>query len=156
MEPGLFIILRAEVEAQMALIESIQQKIEVRSLDLTPEDEVRMESLAYQIHNLYNAIEDLFKIIATAFENQIKETGQWHTALLNRMMQAIPGMRPALVSQDTYILLNGLKGFRHFFRHAYGVPIEYAQLQINLDKARHLRSALRYDVDRFLEQLNES
>lgn len=43
--------------------------------------------------------------------------------------------------------------FRHFFRHAYAASIEYAQLQINLDKAQRLHPDLRRDVERFLRRL---
>jgi len=72
---------------------------------------------------------------------------------VRRMREEIPGVRPALLSHESYMLLNGLRGFRRFFRHAYGVPIEYAQLQINLEKARRLRPLLQQDVARFLQQL---
>lgn len=50
-----------------------------------------MESVAYQIHNLFNAVEDLLKIVAASFENQITDTARWHTALLQRMTQEVVG-----------------------------------------------------------------
>lgn len=69
------------------------------------------------------------------------------------MTQPVIGVPPAPLSQENYQLLNGLRGFRHFFRHAYGLPIEYAQLLANLDKAHRLRSQLHQDVKRFLQTL---
>ena len=69
------------------------------------------------------------------------------------MNQDIEGVRPALLSDESYVLLNGLRSFRHFFRHAYAAAIEYAQLQINLDKAQRLHPDLRRDVERFLRRL---
>jgi len=62
-------------------------------------------------------------------------------------------VRPALLSESSYRLLNDRRGFRHFFRHAYAAPIEYDQLSLNLDRARQLRRQLREDVDRFLQEL---
>jgi hypothetical protein len=114
-EPGKIAILTAEVNAQMVLIEAIYIKLEARALGLTAEDEASLESLAYQIHNLYNAVEDLLKLLATRFENQITDTAQWHSALLRRMTQAVNGMRPAVLSEESYALLNGLRSFWHFF-----------------------------------------
>jgi hypothetical protein len=146
-------VLTSDVETQMAFIETIFSRLEERAAGLEPDDEVRLESAAYQVHNLYSAVEDLMKIIAAHFENQIADTARWHTALLHRMAQEITGVRPPLLSQETYRLLNSLRGFRHFFRHAYAVPIEYAQLQVNLNKARRLRPRLREDVDCSLGQL---
>ncbi len=67
------------------------------------------------------------------------------------MTQNITGIRPALLSEACYLLLNGLRGFRHFFRHAYNIPLEYPQLQINLEKALTLYFCLERDVDNFLE-----
>ena len=109
--------------------------------------------MAYQIHNFYNAIEDLLKIVAAHFENQIADTAPWHTLLLQRMSQEIPGIRPVFLSPESYLLLNSLRGFRHFFRHGYGVPIDYEQLQINLNKARQIYSYLEQDLDQFFAAL---
>jgi hypothetical protein len=149
-------VLTAELNAQMGLIDSIYLKVEARSIDLLPEDEVRLESLAYQLHNLYSAIEDLLKIVAAYFENQIADTAQWHSALLRRMTQPVETIRPAFLSQESFLRLNSLRGFRHFFRHAYGVSIDYIQLRSNLDKALELQSYLRSDLDRFLDTLSDS
>jgi hypothetical protein len=123
---------------------------------LTPNDAARLESTAYQVHNLYNAVDELLEVVAAHFENQIADAAGWHTALLYRMTQTIPSVRPPLLSEDSYRLLNSLRGFRHFFRHAYAAPIEYDQLALNLDRARHLRRQLREDVDRFLRALQAS
>lgn len=96
----------------------------------------------------------MFKIIATYFENNISDTTRWHSALLQRMTQSIPEIRPALFSQKTYSILNSLRGFRHFFRHAYGSILEYEQLKINLDKAMNLYTLLETDVNNFIQELS--
>lgn len=153
MDKGHLRILTADIQAQISLIKSIALKIEERAKGLSPDDLVRMESIAYQIHNLYNAAEDLLKLVAAHFENQITDTARWHTALLQRMTQEVAEIRPALLSQETYLILNALRGFRHFFRHAYGVPLEFAQLKINLDKAQSLMPCLEKDLERFLKAL---
>lgn len=151
MDKNDLVVLTADIKAQMSLVKTISAKLEDRAVGLDPEDSVRMESVAYQIHNFYNAVEDLLKIVATYFENQITDTTRWHTKLLQRMTEEISGVRPSLLSQESYLLLNSLRGFRHFFRHAYGTPIEHAQLQINLDKAYRLLPCLEQDVENFLK-----
>jgi hypothetical protein len=152
-EQSILAVLTAELEAQMSAIDQICTKIQIRAIELDPSDEIRMESIAYQIHNLYNAVEDLLKLIAAYFENQITDTAKWHSALLRRMTQEVVDIRPAFLSSETYELLNALRGFRRFFRHAYGTPIDYAQLQANLEKASNLQPLLRQDLDRFLQAL---
>ena len=153
MDKARLTFLVSDVKAQMDVIEAIYDKLDMRAAGLQPDDEIRLESVAYQLHNLYNAVEDLFQLVAAHFENQIEGVGRWHTELLRRMNQDVEGVRPALLSDESYVLLNGLRSFRHFFRHAYAAPIEYAHLQINLDKAQRLRPCLKRDVEQFLRRL---
>lgn len=153
MDEARLTLLVSDIKAQMDVIEAIYDKLDVRAAGLQPDDEIQLESAAYQLHNLYNAVEDLFQLVAAHFENQLEGAGRWHTELLRRMSQDVEGVRPALLSDETYVLLNGLRSFRHFFRHAYAAPIEYAQLQINLEKARRLPPCLKRDVEQFLHRL---
>jgi hypothetical protein len=153
MDKNTLIVLRADITTQMAVVKTISSLIELRAEGLHKDDPVRLESVAYQIHNFYNAIEDLLKIIAAHFENQISDTARWHSVLLQRMSQEIPGIRPVLLSRESYLLLISLRGFRHFFRHAYGVPIDYEQLQINLNKSLQLYSCLDRDLKQFFKAL---
>ncbi|WP_371257403.1 hypothetical protein [Synechococcus sp. PCC 6312] len=60
------------------------------------------------MHNFYCAVEELLKIVAIYFENNISDSPQWHTQLLERMMQSVPGVRPSLLSWDSYEQLNSL------------------------------------------------
>ncbi|MBC6422836.1 MAG: hypothetical protein GDA43_17860 [Hormoscilla sp. SP5CHS1] len=155
MDKNALTILQTDIQGQMDLIDKIFAKLEERAIGLTPDEPAIMESVAYQIHNLYNAVEDLLKIVAAHFENQITDTARWHSVLLQRMTQDIPGIRPRLLSESSYLNLNNLRGFRHFFRHAYGVNIDYEQLAMNLDKARLLDPSLTQDVENFLKQVTE-
>ena len=65
---------------------------------MRPETYALIESAAYQLHNLFNAIEDLLKIVANAFENSIADLSRWHTELLDRTTPDIKGIRPSLLS----------------------------------------------------------
>lgn len=71
MEKEKLAILEAELTKQRQEIEKIYSKIKQRSAKL--DNEAEIESLAYQLHNLYCAYEDLFGIISDAFENNIEE-----------------------------------------------------------------------------------
>src|SRR2546425_233012 len=65
------------------------------------------------IHNLFNAREDLLKIVANAFENSIADLSRWHTELLDRMTLDIKGIRPSLLSAESASYLE-LRALRHF------------------------------------------
>ncbi len=154
MDDNKLILLKVDLNAQMSEIRAIYQKIIDRSKKLQSEDQIILESIAYQIHNLYCATEDLLKIVARYFENNISDSSQWHSLLLQRMAADIPNIRPAFLTSKTYLLLNSLRGFRHFFRHAYGAAIEYDQLKSNLDKSLNLLANLESDLNQFIAKFS--
>ena len=116
----------AEFEHQVSEINSIYAKIEKR-LDFFERKEVSMEmveSTGYWLHNLYCAFEDLFKMVAGFWENDVGTDESFHIHLLKRMQVRIKGIRPALLSKDSFENLNELRGFRHVFRHAYSYGLD--------------------------------
>ena len=147
MEESRYLVLAAEVRAQLQQIERIHGLVDERE----PIGGVAgMESLAYQLHNLYGAIEDLFKVVADAFENNVAPDGGYHAELLRRMTIAVPGIRPNVISAETRGLLDSLRGFRHVFRHAYARGLDVRRLRIVLDDARAARRPLARDLEAFL------
>ena len=129
MEQERLALLRAEIDAQLKEIESIYGKLEERK---RKRGKAAVESLGYQLHNLYCAFEDLFKIVAATFENHIEDKNRYHLELLKRMAIPIEGVRPALLSQKNYTLLDNLRSFRHFFRHAYSYELDERKVRIVL------------------------
>jgi len=144
--------LRAELMAQWRLIQRVYERLGDR-LESGLETPTQRDSVAYQIHNLYCAVEDLLKLVANAFENQIGSRGEWHRTLLLRLSQPVQGIRPALLSESTFDVLNRLRGFRHFVRHGYGAEIEINQLRTNLELSNQLEVLLHQDLEHFLNQL---
>jgi len=149
-------LLEAEIKAQLEKIERVYLELEDRAGQMQPETPGPIESTAYQLHNLYNAVEDLFKIVANAFENHVTDLSQWHTELLRRMSLKISGVRPALLSQEIADQLNELRAFRHFFRHAYNIRLDFGRVEQNLEVAQNVRPLLRRDVVAFLQALGLS
>ena len=144
--------LTAEIKGQLWLMEKVSRRLQARvndGLD-TPG---QLDSIAYQIHNLYCSAEDLLKLIASSFENQIGSGGDWHRVLLLRLSQPVEGIRPAFLSDDSLEVMNKLRSFRHLIRHAYGTEIELTQLQANLSAAQQLYGLIRQDIDTFTAAL---
>jgi len=154
MDKGMLEILRSDINRQSEIIDRIYEGIQERSEGYA-ENKERMESLAYQLHNLYCAFEDMMRIVADEFENQISERLDWHKRLLIRMTEDIPNIRPALFSQESFILLDELRGFRQWFRHAYSYKIESDKLSIVLKKADKLRAIYKMDIQNFFQKIYE-
>jgi hypothetical protein len=139
-------VLKAELEAQLEKIDQVYSELEDRAGQMRPDALALIESTAYQLHNLYSAIEALFKIVANAFENSVTDRSRWHTELLRRMTLEIQGVRPALLSSESVELLDELRAFRHFFRHAFGIRLRSSRVEEDVIIARQLQPLLRYEV----------
>jgi len=92
-----------------------------------------------------------FKIIAGFFENNIEDKTRYHAELLKRMSFTIKGVRPAFLSKDSFVLLDNLRSFRHFFRHAYSYDLDERKVRIVLEDATKLRELYAMDVETFLK-----
>lgn len=137
MEKDRLALPRSEVNRQLKLISEIYARLQERA---EPQNDRDTDSLAYQLHNLYCGFEDLFEIVASHFENHIDPNGGYHSALLNRMALDIEGVRPALISEESRLLLDNLRAFRHVFRHAYGYVLDRRKLRLVLEDAQALES----------------
>lgn len=156
MDNGKLALFKTDIKAQQQTIKRVFVMLENRAQNLSSDNLEKLESVAYQIHNFYCAVEELLKIIATYCENNISDSSQWHSQLLKRMLEPVPGVRPALLSWDSYEKLNNLRAFRHFFRHAYGVTLDFAQLEANLNKALEVQAVLEQEVLDFFLRFNAS
>lgn len=153
MEKAKLAILEAELNKQRQEIDKIYVRIDERRSKIN--NETGIESLAYQLHNLYCAYEDLFKIVAAAFENNIEEGITWHKELIRRMTISIKGIRPNLICEESMNLLSELRSFRYFFRHAYGYELDPAKVKLVLEKAIRLKEIFIKDADKFLGNLEK-
>ena len=140
-------ILKAEIKAQTKEIENVYVKLEERKRE---KGKAAVESIGFQLHNLYCAFEDLFKLVAETFENHIQDKSRYHVEILKRMTLAIEGVRPPLLSPESFALLDNLRSFRHLFRHAYSYELDERKMRIVLEDASKLSDAYRRDVDAFL------
>jgi len=92
--------------------------------------------------------------VAGFFENRLDDTARYHLWLLKRMTIEIEGLRPALLSEDTFRLLNELRAFRHVFRHAYSYELDPEKVRVLAEKMSRLRDLFEADFQNFIEELS--
>lgn len=151
MEEREIALFRSDLLKSHELIEHIHDNILGRRSTFRDRME-NLDSMAYQLHNLYGAHEKLFEIVAGFFENQVGGA-RYHTDLLRRMGTRIKGIRPALISRSTCEMLAELRRFRHFFRHAYTAKLDPDRIDRIVQIAIRLKDSFRQDMESFLAQL---
>lgn len=148
-------VLRLELQTDhRAFVERVD---ELSGLPLAPttNDPNLLARAAVALHHAYGAIESALARIAKVFDTE-PSGANWHRSLLETMAMEVPGIRPAILTGQALPALRELLAFRHFFRHAYSVPLDPVRLA-NLSRAAvAVRPLLQSDferLDRWLEAL---
>lgn len=152
MEPqNQIVIFLAEYDFQFRQIDSIYESLKKKA-ETIEKQRVNIESVesaGYWMHNLYCAFEDLFKLVAGFWENNLSANGEYHIYLLKRMLVEIEGVRPALLSNAGYRFLNELRGFRHAFRHAYSYGLDNERVSALMRKILDQKDTVINDLQVF-------
>ncbi|MEW6606089.1 MAG: hypothetical protein AB1414_01375 [bacterium] len=121
--------LIAQIDNDLLAMKNIEDKIEelYSTMDKDNIKDKDNAALGYYLHNLYNAVESILKRLSIFFENSI-QGDTWHTDLLKRMALEIPEVRPTVISNKTYVMLNELRKFRHIFCHAYDYELRFKRM----------------------------
>ena len=145
------VIFLAEFDFQVRQIYSIYGSLKTKAVTIEKQRATSeaVESAGYWMHNLYCAFEDLFKLVAGFWENNLSANGEYHIHLLKRMLVEIEGVRPALLSNAAYKYLNELRGFRHVFRHAYSYGLDNERVSALLRKILDQKNTVISDLQTF-------
>ena len=103
---------------------------------------------AQLLENFYTCLETIFLRISQFFENNLPPDS-WHAALLDRMVLHVSGIRDAAIRDETRILLDELRRFRHFKRYYFELDYDWARLDYLLDVYRRALPLVRIDLDNF-------
>lgn len=113
-----------------------------------------MRGLASYVHDFYQAIESLFERVAVYYDGGVPKGGDWHTQLLMQMYQEMPENRPALLTDDSlYLRLEDYRKFRHVFRMAYRLELDWEKLEPKIVNMRSTFEMLRAQMDLFFAAL---
>lgn len=141
-------VLEAGLRSRSLEIARIGDRIQSR-LGTFADSAEGVDSMGYQLHNLYGAFEQLFEETARFFENRVDEAS--HPADLPRRMQLeIQGTRPALLSAETAEGLDELRRFRHLFRHACTADLDPGRVTDLAASAGRVQRDFERDLERFL------
>jgi hypothetical protein len=138
-----FRLLQGIYNKQLPIIGKLYGQIRV--LDLNEDDKCYVFSIKAQ--QLFTAVEDLLKATAKSFENNLDDTSKYHIELLRRMATEINGIRPAVLSDSSLKVLDKLRSFRHFIRHAY-------DYELDVEELKFIQQRLNINFDNVIEDFN--
>ncbi len=148
-----FLILERSIQDDLQTIARLYEELgDPRLEDMNQEGLI---VVAYRLHGLYSAFENIFRNIAKAFENQL-DPSSWHRQVLQRMKLDLSPVRPALIDEEAYEKLDELVRFRHLFRTGYGLRLDSQRLQLVVRKAMELKAIYPQQMAGFLDFLRST
>lgn len=140
-----YAILLGYLDKQLLLVNRLYN--EIIHIDISQYD--KRFQFALQTQQFYTALEDLFKQIAKAFENHIESLEFFHKELLFRMNTEVPKIRPTVLSKPSLLLLDKVRAFRHFIRHAYDCELDPNELRLLQNRLIQEFSLVKEDLSTF-------
>jgi hypothetical protein len=117
--------LRIDLDVFSGHVETVRTAL---SNSLLEEGDPMLAVIAVALHHAYGAVESTFERVARVFEGKPDPDERWHQELLSQMALDLPDVRPPVIRAETRQALALLLAFRHFFRHAYAVPLDPARI----------------------------
>jgi hypothetical protein len=139
--------LREAVGIYRRLLRDIHEANE-RLAKRSPED-YDLRAVGSILHDVYRGAEGMFIRIAKRVDEETPSGDTWHSELLQRMAQASPGLRPAVISPTTHELLEPFRAFRHLQRNIYGFELLWPRMEPLFDGAPDVVQAVADDVETF-------
>ena len=110
--------IRSEVSDLEQVIDRAEQAW--LHVETSPEDQYAyLDSVALNLHSFYSGLEKLFELIARHVDQDLPNSENWHRDLLQQMAEDLPGLRPAVISQESANIVDEFRRFRHLIRNVY-------------------------------------
>ena len=120
------------------------------------QNETAAFAVATMLENYYTAAETVFFRISQQFGNALTPD-RWHSDLLRKMKIEVPDLRPAVISETTYSLMDELMRFRHFKRYYYQLQYDWPRLENLLNVRERVHERLPDELiafQQFVERLD--
>ncbi len=142
--------LLARIEEEMNFIDqsAIRSQKAWQKATLTSDDSY-FDSVALNLHNMYNGAERIFEMIATGIDESTPESKTWHRDLLQQMALRIPDIRPPVVSEKLMIQLDEYRSFRHIVRNIYAFQYDLEKLKKLVDQLTDFVKLWKSEIEEF-------
>lgn len=127
----------------------------VGSFPVTDENAARV--IGSYLQDFYNCFENMARVIARWIDGTAVPQGpDWHAELLRQMSASVRGVRPSLISEKTYKMMDEYRRFRHVFRNIYGFVLDPSRTMELLEQLPEAVASLKKDLTMFLDKMSKA
>ena len=150
--------LVSEVMFSLEQVDELDKKLRVNIENIhehSIHEHSHLVTAAYHLSGIFSCLEDIFFKIAKVFENRVENPSSWHRELLERMRIDVRNIRPHVISEETYPLLDEMRRFRHVFRSSYMFSLKRPQIELLAAQWNECKVAVRNEINLFLKTVEE-
>jgi hypothetical protein len=155
-------LIEARIDDEFVNIDSLLAELEKHGLkikddnklSLIAEDSFFLRAIGSILHDFYVAVENIFEILGREIDEHLPGGSDWHIQLLRQMALEVAGVRTAVISKNTFQLLDKYRSFRHVFRNVYGFSLEVTRLKSLIDDLTDTAQLFRQDIETFLNEID--
>ncbi|MGB9660643.1 MAG: hypothetical protein ACPL5F_01325 [Moorellaceae bacterium] len=154
------LLLEARIKEEVENLERLKKSLKDRGFwsttsktKLRHSDEFTLRALASVLLDYYTAVENIFEQIAKTVDGSLPSGQEWHKDLLLQMKLEINGIRPAVISQETFTYLDEYRKFRHLVRNIYGFNLIPERLEPLLARLPQVDQRFREEIEAFTKQM---
>lgn len=114
-------------------------------------DDMFIDTAALSILHVYGGIEKIFLLIAETIDQNVPQGMHWHHELLLQMARPIAGVRQEVISQETMLLIDEFRAFRHIARNIYAFNLHPIKVGVLIEQLGTLESLTKKDISNFLQ-----
>ncbi len=118
-------------------------------------DEDYLGSVAFDLHSFYQGVERIFEAFAKSIDRTVPSGDGWHKRLLVQMTEEVPGIRPAVISEETRTALDRYRTFRHLARNIYTFNLDAKRIRSLVENLPDTVEKVCKDISVFLDFLKE-
>ena len=129
------LLIQDRINQEIKKILQALQQLEIFLIELSNQSDVMYQntlinSIALNLHGVYTGIERIFEVIAKKIDQRFPTGDKWHRDLLEQMSVDIPRVRKAVIMEETRLILDELRRFRHLVRSAYSCQLDEEKVLI--------------------------
>lgn len=145
--------LSADLGAHLVRVEKEVGEIE-RLAGTTVPDRTALWAIGAHLQPFCSGCEAVLGRAVERFDGLPPHGSDSHVRLLQAATLDVPGIRPPVLSSETAKALDPYRAFRHFFRHGYGIDLEWPRMEEKVRGIRAVHGALLRDVQVFRDFLD--
>ena len=108
---------------------------------------LELAGVAALIHNFYNGIENILKLVTTSYGRKLPDSSSWHRDLIDLANSN------NVISESTAKELQQYLAFRHFFSHGYSFDLDKNRIIPLVRDIQKTLASFKNDINKTLKKI---